>query len=272
MAVFDTTFYSMALSRIVDITIINPFDTPPMFTKGNPHYERPAKTLLLLHGYSGHKSDWLLGGHARELANQYNLVIVLASAENKFYLNLPGTGNKYSDFFGKEIMDFVHKAFHLSAAKEDNFVAGYSMGGFGALHLGLSHPDTFGGIVALSSALIVHQVATMKPSDNPQNAMADYDYYATTFGDPKDVLTSKNNPEVLLEELLQKEKELPTIYMACGTEDFLIEPNRAFDAYLTEKGVEHTYDEGPGIHNWDFWNVFIHSGLQTLLGTDSDEK
>ena len=269
MAIFETNFFSGTLGRFVDVTIINPSDTPPMFTKGNPYYQRPTKTLLLLHGYSGHRSDWLLGGHAREIATRYNFCVVLASAENKFYLNLPGTGNKYSDFFGVELPNFVHNAFHLSKEKEDNLVGGYSMGGFGALHVGLSHPDTFGGIVALSSALIVHQVAEMKPTDKPaQNVMADYDYYVTTFGDPEKVLTSKNNPEVLIEDLQKEGKPLPAIYMACGSEDFLIERNRAFDAWLTEKGVEHVFEEGPGIHNWDFWNVFIHPGIRYVLGED----
>ncbi len=271
MAIFETNFFSGSLGRFVDVTIINPSDTPPMFTKGNPNYQRPTKILMLLHGYSGHKSDWLLGGHAREIASRYNFCVVLASAENRFYLNLPGTGNKYSDFFGKELPAFVQNAFHLSKEKEDNLIGGYSMGGFGALHVGLSHPDTFGGIIALSSALIVHQVASMKPTD-PTNAMADYDYYVTTFGEPDKVLKSKNNPEVLIEDLLKEEKLLPAIYMACGTEDFLIECNRDFDAWLTEKGVEHVFEEGPGIHNWDFWNVFIHSGIKYVLGEDNSDE
>ena len=138
------------------------------------------------------------------------------------------------------------------------------MGGFGALHVGLSHPEQFGSIIALSSALIIHQVATMTPGFS--NPVADYDYYAQTFGDPAAVLTSRNNPEVLVRDLKAAGAAIPSIYMACGTEDFLVESNRAFAAFLKEQQVPVKYEEGPGVHNWDFWNPHMDAAIRYHLG------
>jgi putative tributyrin esterase len=265
MAIFQTNYFSESLQRFVDFTIINPSDTPKAFTEGNVNYNREPKLLFLLHGYSGHYYDWLIDGHARDLASKYNLVTVMASAENSFYLNQKGTGAKYTDFFGFELPSFVQSTFHLSPSPENTFTAGYSMGGFGALYLCLSHSDIFGGCLALSSALIIDQVAAMKPEQplNPQ--MADYDYYVRVFGDPKKLQNSEKDPRYWISQMIGHGKPLPKIYMACGTEDFLLKENRSMDEFLKSKKVPHIYHEEPGSHNWEFWNKTIAPGIEYLL-------
>ena len=139
------------------------------------------------------------------------------------------------------------------------------MGGFGALHTALSRPETFGCAIALSSAIIIHQVASMRRSSGPVPAMADYDYYTSTFGDPADVEDSANNPETLVKHLLAAGKAVPRLFMACGTEDFLIENNRAFHDFLMETSVPVSYHEAPGVHNFEFWNQWIEPGIRWAL-------
>ena len=263
MALFEANFFSVSLARPVDILILNPSDTPLMFTKGNPHYERPCKILYLLHGYNGNYRDWLIGSPIRDLSAKYNLCIVLASGENSFYVDQKGTGRKYDRFFSSDLPDFIQTMFHLSSKPEDNLIGGFSMGGSGALTIGLHHPDRFGGIIALSSALIQPQLHKMKPTD--KNPMADYDYYVSTFGDLSKVLGSEKDPEALA--LKAKESgTLPRLFLSCGSEDFLIAPNRAFEAFLTKNEIEHHYEEHPGEHNWTFWNSVIEPGVRYLLG------
>ena len=100
--------------------------------------------------------------------------------------------------------------------------------------------------------------------DNP---MANYDYYAWTFGvkDGVDFDASENNPEYLVKKLKEEGKQIPDIYMACGTEDFLIEPNRQFKAFLDENKVPVTFVTGPGVHDFNFWRKYLEEGLKWAL-------
>ena len=133
-------------------------------------------------------------------------------------------------------------------------VMGLSMGGFGALHTALMFPETFGVTAALSSALIHNEVAKMKEGEG--NSVANYAYYRECFGDPSKLKESVNNPEYLAKKLKEEGKKIPKIFMACGTEDFLLEPNRAFHKFLTDTGIDHVYEESEGIHDMKFWSKY----------------
>lgn len=257
-------FRSAALARPAKFRFVCPNDVPPFMVGANPHYQRPMKTLYLLHGFNAGCMDWMEGSDVGALARQYNLMIFFPEGDNSFYLDRPGTGRKYATFIGKELVDYTRKMFTLSEQKEDTFIGGYSMGGFGALHTALTYPDTFGKVFALSSALIIHNVANMQPGT--ADAMADYDYYFYTFGDPKQVLESSANPEYLIKRLLNQGKALPEIYMAIGTEDFLYTENQVFRNFLTENHVRFTYEEGPGTHDFGFWSPYCAKGIAWLLG------
>jgi enterochelin esterase-like enzyme len=85
------------------------------------------------------------------------------------------------------------------------------------------------------------------------------------FGDPAKLPESDNNPEYLLKKLKAAGTKIPEIYMACGTEDFLLEPNRAFHKFLEEQGVKHTYSEGPGIHDMKFWQEWASKFIPEMF-------
>ena len=174
MARMSVSFFPPSLFRTAELELFHPGDTPPMFRQNNPCYERPAKTLILLHGYSGGKTDWMLNSPIQDLAARYNLAVACPAGENSFYLNQKGTGRAFGDYIGRDLPQFLRDTFGLAKNSEDTLIGGYSMGGFGALHAGLSHPETFGHIIALSSALMVHEVAQMTPRTG--NHLADYDY------------------------------------------------------------------------------------------------
>ncbi len=247
MAYLRIDYYSRALRRETSFEMFVPAD----FREGMPAPETPMKTLFLLHGYTGRAGNWC----PQELAYQYNFAIVMPTAENSFYLNGAATGRAFQTLVGEELPDFVRRTFGLAGSKEDTCIAGLSMGGFGALHTGLSYPEQFGKIGALSSALIVHEVAGMKPGAG--NEVANYDYYRECFGDPATLLERDANPEVLVKKLKAAGKKLPEIYMCCGTEDFLIENNREFHRFLEAEEVAHEYHESPGIHDMVFWSANI---------------
>lgn len=263
MALVQMDFFSKALSRTTSFNVVLPNDTYPEMLIGNEYYNRKMKTLYLLHGYSGTNKDWLLGSSVQEMALKYNLAIVMPSGGNSFYLDGKGTGKAYSQYVGKELIEYTRNVFGLSDKKEDTFIGGYSMGGFGAIHTGLAFSETFNKVIALSSALIVHNIEHKK--EDFKDLIADYYYYYSVFGDLDKLDTSLNNPEYQIHTMKEKGKTIPLIYMACGTEDFLINENRAFYQFLMDEKVDVTYTESPGEHNWAFWNRYLELAIEWML-------
>ena len=263
MSTLHISFYALALARPAEFCMVKPDKALPPFLAGNPHYKRPTKTLILLHGFSGDCHDWLYNGGASMLSMQYNLAVVMPTGGISFYLDREATGHKYCTLVGQELVDYLRDTFGLAMNREDTWIGGNSMGGFGALHTALAYPDRFGGVMALSSALIIHQLPLMEPGKG--NPMANFEYYAETFGDLKTAEIRDCNPELLYKNAATEGKPLPRIYMACGTEDFLLTENRKLRDFLTEQKADFVYKEGPGVHDWSFWIPRSQEGIRWLL-------
>jgi len=144
--------------------------------------------------------------------------------------------------------------FPLSHKREDTFIGGLSMGGFGALRNGLNFPKTFGAVICLSGAVDILSAPKVGEDLVLGEAM---------FGPLEEAVRSDKNPRVLIEKL-KKAKVRPSIYLCCGTEDRLLPQSRAFRTLLEDAGFDLTYVEGPGNHNWDFWDTYIKKALDWL--------
>ncbi len=252
MARLQIEYFSNALHRVTTFEMLIPNDFPAGIPwEKDVAHSRPMSALFLLHGYTGKAGNWVPEG----LPEKYNFAVVMPTAENSFYLNGEATGTAYQTMVGEELVDYVRKTFHLAGSPENTCIAGLSMGGFGALHTGLAYPDRFGKIGALSSALIVHEVAQMQPGGG--NEIANYAYYRSCFGDPATVLERDVNPEVLAHRLKASGAKIPEIYMCCGTEDFLLENNRQMHRFLESEGIPHEYHESAGNHDMVFWHEYI---------------
>ena len=263
MAYFQIDFFSASLMRNVGVQVILPNDQPPFMTANNAHYQRPVKTLYLFHGYTANGREWTLNSPINLLAAKYNLAVVMPNIENSFYLDRPITGQAYGTYVGKELPAYIRKTFGLSAEREDTFVGGDSMGGFGALHTALAWPDTFSKAILLSPALILHEVAEMRPGT--QNAFGNYAYFHEVFGEPGALLSSDKNPEKQLRDLKAAGVELPAIFLTVGTEDFLYGMIQSFRGFLDENEVAYTYEESDGAHDFNFWNRHLESAVQFLV-------
>ena len=256
MAYFRIEYFSNALRRVTSFEMLIPNDIPANMQAP----ETPMRTLFLLHGYTGKAGNWV----PEELARKYNFAIVMPTAENSFYLNGLSTGHAFQTMLGEELVDYVRRTFRLALRREDTCIAGMSMGGFGALHTALAYPETFGKAAGLSSALIVHGIAHMKPGED--NGMANYAYYRECFGDLETVESRDANPEVQARQLKAKGGTIPGIFLCCGTEDFLLESNRHMHRFLQEESIPHEYLEGPGQHDMAFWNEYIVKAVEWMFG------
>ena len=267
MATGRMRFYSVTQMGQTNISYVLPNDVPDFMKTGNPHYERPMKTIYLLHGVSGNDADWEYNGIAEDLSFNYNLAVFMITAGNNFYLDRRATGCQFGAFAGQEVVEYTRKTFGLSDRREDTLIGGLSMGGFGAIHTALAYPGTFGGVVALSSALIIYDIQGMQPGT--QNPIANYEYYHEVFGDLDTVEKSDANPEILYRKCLASGMQIPPVYMAVGTEDFLYENNQKFRRFLEEQHAVFMYEEGPGTHDWKFWNHYVVNGVEWILKTNA---
>lgn len=245
MAHIVCNFFSQSLNRNVDITVLIPSDKT----------EKPQKfkTLYLLHGIFGSHCDWSLSTRIDRWAKDRNLVVVMPSGENRFYVDHKESGNNFSQFVGKELVDFTRRTFPLSTKREDTFIGGLSMGGYGALVNGLKYNETFGSIIALSSALILDLI--VRSTDNPSLPLhRRKSFYESIFGDLSKLKGSDKDYKALIDSV----DNIPSIYMACGQDDHLLyKANVRFHEYLVKQNIHHTFETGPGGHDWDFWDTFI---------------
>lgn len=268
MALVQVDFISKSLMRTVTINAIVPVDKLSM--PGTPVREKkPFKTLYLLHGIFGNYTDWVTGTRIQAWAQERNLVIIMPSGENKFYVDNPLSGEMFSQFIGEELVQVTRDLFPLSTKREDTYIAGLSMGGYGAIINGLRFHETFSHICALSAAFILDRVLTSTNDDpSPTNRRS---YYESIFGDLDKLIGSEKDYKALITQLKKENVDIPKIYMACGTEDFLIEQNRDYHDFLVKNNVDVTYVEGPGAHTWTFWDTYIYKILEWLPLENSSE-
>ncbi len=261
MAYIQMNFLSKTLMRQVPVNVILPVDK--LTFPGMPVREdKPYKTLYLLHGIFGNYTDWVCGSRIQRFAEENDLVIVMPSGDNAFYVDQPVTHNYYGEFIGKELVEITRKMFPLSHKREDTYIGGLSMGGFGAIRNGLKYHDTFGAIIALSAA--IHMDGFKDRTNDAPIFFERRDYVEALFGDLDEMLKSDNNPKYLVEQLLKEGAEFPAIYMACGKEDALLSFNQDFVEFLQKRDVPVTFEVGPGNHEWDFWDTYIKKGIEWL--------
>ncbi len=217
----------------------------------------PHPVLWLLHGASDDHTIWMRRTSIERYVSGLGIAVVMPAANVSFYQNM-ASGPQYGTFISEELPAIARSFFPLSDKREDNFIAGLSMGGYGAMHVGLSHPERFAAVVSLSGVL---DIADIAKEDDPgrQNWMR------TVFGEEYPDL--KGHPADLLSKLENHKAtgtDLPKLFACCGREDFLIEHNRTFNRKCAELGIPLEYIENEGSHEWGYWDVMIQDVLKWL--------
>jgi S-formylglutathione hydrolase FrmB len=226
---------------------------------------RPAvkyPTLYLLHGHSDDHTGWQRWTSIERHIEKYNLAVVMPAVHNSFYTDM-AHGDRYFTFVSEEVPAVARDMFPLSARREDNFVAGISMGGYGAFKLALSCPKRYAAAASLSGAVDICEV--VKEHDDPENeawlaAMRD------VFGDLDKVHGSKHDLFALAEKVARS-KTRPRLFQYCGASDFLHADNlrfRDFIRNLRNLPFDLTYEEDSGDHTWGYWDAVIQKVLAWL--------
>jgi S-formylglutathione hydrolase FrmB len=218
---------------------------------GQPGF-RGHRTLLLLHGMSDDESAWTRRSNIENYAEARGLAVVMPNVHRSFYSNMLH-GYRYWDFVSGELIEKARALFPLSSAREDNFVAGLSMGGHGAFKLALRLPHVFAAGASLSGVADVTEFRESRALD-----------YLLIFGEGGPERGSEHDVFHLASELAASDAPKPRLYQCCGTEDFLLSQNRSLRDHLQPLGFDYLYEEGPGDHDWKYWDKMIDRTLRWL--------
>lgn len=254
MARFETKFISKTLLRSVELTVVIPSPSIPEslgVADRSVSYEvkDPYPVLYLLHGLGNDHSDWTSYTNIELFAEEQSMAVVMMSAENKFYRK-NDDGDDFYTFLSEELPVFIRNMFPVSGRPEDTYIAGLSMGGYGAMIHGLNHPERFAAIGAFSAAIGTEDEKETKVlKDGP------FDPYG---------LVRKN---------VKEEKKVPPIYFACGMQDMLWEKVVCYKDFMVKSGLEVTWVPVDGFqHEWRFWNIQIEKFLEWVPRTDMYAK
>lgn len=254
MARFETKFISKTLLRSVELTVIIPSPSIPEALgvadrKASYEVNSPYPVLYLLHGIGNNHSDWSSYTNIELFAEEQSMAVVMMSAENKFYRK-NGDGDDFFTFLSEELPAFICNMFPVSARPEDTYIAGLSMGGYGAVVHGLSHPERYAAIGAFSAA-----IGTENEKEAALLKEGPFDPYA---------LVRKNAAE---------KKKVPPVYFACGMQDMLWENVNRYKDFMAQNGLDVTWVAVDGFrHEWRFWNIQIEKFLDWIPRTDAYAK
>jgi putative tributyrin esterase len=238
MAFCHVQWFSQVLSKQVATDVILP-DTG----KG------PYATYYLLHGLSDDCTNWHRRTRIEWYVRDLPLIVVMPDGFRGFYTD-NDQGPAYAKYLGEELVGLIEKTFPAKRARSGRCIGGLSMGGYGALRLGLGYPQTYASVNSHSGA-VMHGAKTYTKGDQAEFRRI---FGARPAGSSHDLL-------VLARKAMRSAK-LPKLLIDCGTEDFLLADNREFHAKLQAMGVPHQYAEFPGQHNWDYWEVHVQEALR----------
>lgn len=250
MAFCDIKFFSEALGMQTEVYVILPQKNLEGEIGVNSAIKKEkCKNLYLLHGLSDDHSIWLRRTSIERYATEYGIAVIMPCADKSFYCDMK-YGMKFYQFIAKELPKRMNEFFGLSLDREDNFVAGLSMGGYGALKIGLRDCDSFCACAGLSSAIDLNRRfgdELFSAIFGPEGPVPDEDnlYYLSE--------SRKNNPN------------RPRIFMGCGTEDFLYNENTLFRDKLRSLAYDLKYMESHGVHCWEFWDEYIQYVLEWMF-------
>lgn len=254
MAHLRCDFFSEALSLSTTMTVLLPQQTSTQIGMTGRTTAGPPPVLYLLHGLSDDDTIWLRRTSIERYAAPLGLAVVMPQVHRSFYTD-QAYGGRYWTFLSEELPALVGSLFRVSDRREDTFVAGLSMGGYGAFKWALRHPDRFAAAANLSGAVDI--TGLRAGGEHPEDPRM----FERIFG----AAGPAGTPDDLRRLIDQADAAaLPALYVCCGTEDALLEGNRSFVEACAAGGIPVTSSFGPGAHDWAYWDAQIQEVLAWL--------
>lgn len=250
MALINLKFFSESLGMQSEVYVV----MPQKSTKGEIGVNKESNTsedkykcLYLLHGLSDDQSIWLRRTSIERYADLHGICVVMPCVHKSFYLNMPCNLNYY-DYISNELPRVICQFFNVSEKREDNFIAGNSMGGYGAIKIALKNSDKFCAAVGLSLVSDIERIDFKFITDN--------------------IFTGKTPDDEDLFKLFPKhnnDENKPRISIITGTGDYMLDDARRLDSLVKTLDYDYSYKECEGVHDWDFWDKYIQDAIIWML-------
>lgn len=241
-------FRSEVLELSTSLTMLLP-DRAPASPLGHP-------TLYLLHGLSDDDTMWIRQTAIERYAAERGIAVVMPQVHRSYYTD-EAHGNRYWTFLTSELPEILGHGFRLTSDSRARFVAGLSMGGYGAMKWALREPTAFRAAASLSGALGLAQRTVGGPGT------LDARLWDTIF-DSKPIVGTDDDVVELLRRRASEGVILPDLYVCCGTEDALYDENMRFLAAAEESGTSVETSFGRGAHEWSYWDERIRDVVAWL--------
>ncbi len=270
MAFIYSTLYSKTLAQNMHLDLFLPNDL------SDKKIRKPRGLIYFLHGLSSSEREFREYTAVNRYARENNLAVAFVSAPFGFYTDMK-YGFKYFTYLTEELPALLKSLYNLSFSREKTMVAGLSMGGYGALKLGLTRPDIYGVIAAFSGAVDLLGMKESLKDTQDLNTIAERDsVFVPVFGEELDI---KNEDDLfyLANKVAKLEKEKqPRIFTACGKQDdlyFLYDQNIKFKEHLNTLDLkEFKYMEWDGVHDYSFWDRAMMHAVGFFMQNKYDEK
>ena len=278
MALLNCDVFSDVLGLSTSLTVILPQATSTQIGATGNVRDADPPLLYLLHGLSDDHTIWLRRTSIERYVAPLGLAVVMPQVHRSFYTD-EVYGNRYWTFLSEELPELVHNFFRLSRRRDDTFVAGLSMGGYGAMKWGLRYPERFAAVASLSGALDISarqqdsagqnnqrqntpvQNTPVQDDPAPDDPAQDVQMMRRIFGD-QPVSSTDDDLFALLDRL--DPAAAPSMYVCCGTEDVLYPENKRFVQAAAGRDLRLVSDFGPGEHDWAYWDATIQDVLGWL--------
>ncbi len=245
-------FFSEELSLSTSMTVILPHATPTQVGMAGRATAGLPPVLYLLHGLSDDDTTWLRRTSIERYVASLGVAVVMPQVHRSFYTD-EAVGGRYWTFLSEELPALVSTFFRVSERRSDTFVAGLSMGGYGAMKWALQQPERFAAAASLSGALNISGLAARPRAEDPR--LFDRVFGAQPVGGQDEVMGLIDRADV---------GRLPALYICCGTEDALLGDNLAFRDACASAKIPLSVDIGPGGHEWSYWDARIQDVLKWL--------
>lgn len=245
----EVKVFSKSMNKDVPVTVI----TPDCYETGNTY-----PVIYLLHGYSDNHTGWAKEGVVGKLSDQHEIIFIMPDGGfDSWYFDSTFTPEyQYETFVSKELIEYVDNNYKTIADRAGRAITGLSMGGHGAMFLGIRHQDIFGSMGSMSGGVDIRPF--------PQK-----------WGISKRIGTQEEHPEnweknTVINMTDQLKPGAMNIIFDCGTEDFFYQVNCSLHEKLMKEGIPHDFYVRPGAHNWKYWLNAIK--FQTLFFRNCFDK
>lgn len=232
-------YFSRSLQKASAFNIVFP---------DNPDVPRPWSVFYLLHGLSDDHTIWARRTSIERYVEGKPLVVVMPDGGRGWYTNAK-EGFAYEDDLINDVVALVDRTFPVKAERSGRCIGGLSMGGYGAMKVGCKHHEMFCSVNSHSGALSMAQDAERAKGLGPE--------FLRVFGD--DFAGGPEDPHAIVKNV--DHGRLPSMRIDCGHDDFLLAQNRQFHALLDSLHIAHEYEEFPGAHNWEYWDLHVREAI-----------